>query len=137
MLEKVLLILALHAGATFDAWSTNERATGLPPGIADHERHPLIKPGGANPYVVLNLQAVAFDVWILSSKKPKAARWTATAFVGAQTYYARRNFAIKSNWRSEYEAHRAFYGERWDGVYRDCPFARQVIANPGCTPIGW
>jgi len=138
MWQKLLLILALHGGANFDAWTTDQAFNATPPGLTYQEINPLVRPclGNRGAYIVLNLELIPLDVWILSSRKPRAARWVAGAWLGSQTYQGFRNLRRKKEIEDRYIRDRLTW-PLWDGVYRDCPHGSGVNAA-GC-PIdpGW
>jgi hypothetical protein len=132
MWAKILLILSLYGSASVDAWTTNQWVSGGPPGWAGSEANPLYRPfaGSKKMYVAVNLAQVPLDIWILSGKKRKAARWVAVAMSGFQSSMAIRNNRIRSARMEQYRQDRLTW-PKWDGVYRDCPFGFGVNAA-GC-----
>jgi hypothetical protein len=121
MWAKILLILSLHGSASVDAWTTNRWISDGPPGRPGSEANPLYRPfaGSKKMYVAVNLAQVPLDIWILSGKKPKAARWTAAAVSGIQTSMAIRNQRLYMARAEQYRQDRLMW-PKWDGVYRKC-----------------
>jgi len=138
MWHKMFLILVLHAGANFDAWTTNQSYHATPPGLTYQEINPLVRSyaGGRGAYVVLNLELVPLDIWIASGKKPSAAKAVAGAWLGSQAYQSFRNLHRKRRLERDYRRDRETW-PLWDGIYRNCPHGNGVNAA-GC-PIdpGW
>jgi hypothetical protein len=76
---KLLLIAALHASVSFDAWSTYRVQT-MPTaaGIAIHEDDPLMRPFARSPaiYPAINLLPIPLDYAILKAHT-RRAKWLA------------------------------------------------------------
>lgn len=121
MLAKILLILSLHGSASVDAWTTNRWVSGGPPGWPGGEANPIYRPfaGHKSMYVAVNLAQLPLDIWILSGKKPKAARWVASVVSGAQASMAIRNHRLWSKKMEQYAIDRRAW-PKWDGIYRKC-----------------
>jgi len=102
MWKTILLIVALHGSATFDAWSTNHLINGRPPGWDTHELNPLLKPfaGKRSMYVAVNLPLVPLDIWLVKRPKSKRAQIVAGAFSASSMGFAIRNVKIHGHdWR--------------------------------------
>jgi hypothetical protein len=138
MWAKILLILSLHTSASFDAWTTNRWVAGGPPGWSGVEVNPVYHSfaGSKKMYVAINLAAIPMDIWILSGKKPRAARWVAVGISAGQSGLAIRNHRMYRDRAHRYAIDWATW-PRWDGVYRHCPQGFGVNAVGCQRDPGW
>ncbi len=115
MKAKLLLMLALHGSASFDAWSTNRWITGGPPNVRGGEVNPLYRPfaGSKKMFVAANVAMLPLDIWLLSGKKPKAAKIASVSVAGFQSSMAIRNIHI-------YNERRNAWRQTWDGMRDGC-----------------
>jgi len=96
---KIFLILALHSSASFDAWSTNRLFNASPEGHRFGEMNPIFRPvaGSRKMYIAINLAMIPLDVWIVSGRKPRAARAVSLSLAGLQFGSTMRNRRMLDN----------------------------------------
>ncbi len=106
---KALLILALHASVTFDAWTTiRVQNEPFPAHFQAVEDDPLMRPfaRGNAMYPAINLLPLPIDLAILRAKSRKAKAITygiAVAAIAMEIVVARRNLNLYSLTKAQYQ----------------------------------
>ena len=109
---KSLLIVAMHASVSFDAWTTVRfQNAAFPPGIHAVEDDPLMRPFARGPglYPAINALPLPIDLMLLKARSRKSKRLAYALAIGVialETFTARRNMArydqIESAYRQQF-----------------------------------
>jgi hypothetical protein len=107
-IAKTMLIVALHASVTFDAWSTNrDFGSAMPPYSKTYEVNPIMRPFAGTPaeYPVLNSLYLPLDFMILraKSKKMKVVMFAAAlAFTAVEVRQGVKNMQVHNQIWDQY-----------------------------------